>query len=118
MQIRTEYRPLTPELFAMHCTISGCRRHRASIGKASGGLAYGRPRRATAASMPKCVRPLGCADMACDTAGHALALDTRRSELFCCVCSDYIFDAAFDAAVSVRLVVLEFPLCYYTYRKI
>ena len=38
------------------------------------------------------------------TTGHVAACDTRRRELFCFVCSDYVYDADFDTAMLVRHV--------------
>ena len=35
-------------------------------------------------------------------AGHPLALDVQRSELYCCACHDYIYDPDFDRCISVR----------------
>ena len=38
------------------------------------------------------------------TTGHVAACDTRRRELFCSVCSDYVYDADFDTAMLVSHV--------------
>ena len=35
-------------------------------------------------------------------AGHAVALDLTRTELFCCACKDYVYDADFDRAATAR----------------
>lgn len=34
--------------------------------------------------------------------GHAVALDLNRTELFCCACKDYVYDAEFDRAATAR----------------
>ncbi|KAK9841837.1 hypothetical protein WJX81_006458 [Elliptochloris bilobata] len=41
-----------------------------------------------------------CTGHAVTSPGHALALDLSRTELFCCACTDYVYDADFDRAVT------------------
>ena len=35
------------------------------------------------------------------TAGHTMALDVKRLQLFCCSCQDYVYDSDFDCAKLV-----------------
>ena len=43
--------------------------------------------------------------------GHVTACDTRRRELYCFACSDYIYDADFDSAMLVHIPLLYSPVC-------
>lgn len=48
--------------------------------------------------------------LTCTGTGHSIALDLCRTELFCCTCKDYVYDADFDTAATVRRsVLLSFP---------
>ena len=44
--------------------------------------------------------------------GHVTACDTRRRELYCFACSDYIYDADFDSAMLVHVPLLCSPICF------
>lgn len=60
----------------------------------------------SSASGPRLYACLACAAVHCPAhavahagAGHEIAVDVDRAELFCCACGDQIYDLDFDAAV-------------------
>lgn len=38
--------------------------------------------------------------------GHVTGVDTRRRELYCFTCCDYVYDTDFDNAMLVRLLLI------------